>query len=189
VHKFTSKEIAKFLTRVEAELTSACSIVVIGGGAVGLKYKTEHATTDVDLWAVSDPRFWAAAKRVNAAMRPQIPVQKATIAEPPYNFEDRLIPLALPGLRKLTVLVPEAHDLVLLKVARAEAHDLDAIEDVHASHPLDLAVLLERYIETKTQVIGSVTEHRLNFLAAIARLFGEATAEEADERLTALEKQ
>lgn len=92
------------------------------------------------------------------------------------------MPIGLRGLTRLTVLVPEAHDLVLLKIARAEAHDLDAVEDIHRARPLGLETLLARYLETRAQVIGSPQTHRLNFLAAIARLFGEDVAEQVDAR-------
>ena len=41
-----------------------------------------------------------------------------------------------PAERQGTVVyVPEAHDLVLMKIARAEAHDLDAVEDIHRAAP------------------------------------------------------
>jgi hypothetical protein len=72
--------------------------------------------------------------------------------------------------------------MVLLKVGRAEAHDLDAIEDIHRVSPLNLETLIARYLETKTQVVGSIEGHRLNFLAAVARLFGDAAAEDVDRR-------
>ena len=104
------------------------------------------------------------------------------IAELPYSFEERLLTLSIKGLSKLTVLVPEAHDLVLMKVARGEAHDLDAIEDIHRAAPLDFDTLLARYRETTPQVMGSKEMHRLNFLAAVARLFGAEKADEADKR-------
>lgn len=192
MRKFTTKECEDFLRRVDAELESECRIVLIGGGAVALKYKGTHATTDLDLWSIratstkpqvakTDSDFWAAVERAQAGMTPPIPVERATIAEPPYNFEDRLLSLDL-GLTKLTVDIPEAHDLVLMKLARAEAHDLDAIEDINKAVPLNVETLIERYLETKTQVNGSLENHRLNFLAAIARVFGEVTAADVDER-------
>ncbi len=88
-------------------------------------------------------------------------------------------------MSKLTVLVPEAHDLVVMKIARGEAHDLDAVEDVHRAVALNLDALVERYRETRTQVVGSAEMHRLNFLAAVARLFGAAKAEEVEKRTVA----
>lgn len=177
-----SAEFTAFFTRLDAALTTPCTIVVIGGAAVALRYKPTHATSDIDLWSVSDNTFWNAVPLANADAEVPIPVEKVGIAEPPYSFEERLTPLDLPSLQRLTVLVPEAHDLALMKIARAEAHDLDAIADIHAVSPLDLETLIERWTDTRTQIIGSKEQHRLNFLAAIALLFGAETAREADLR-------
>lgn len=202
--KFTTQECEDFLRRIDAELDGPCEIVLVGGGAVALKFKGSHATTDLDLWSVSESRpprprrarkrkkapglevlsrtdgFWGAVGRATSKTAEPVPVQKATIVEPPYSFEDRLTPLAIAGLTKLRILVPEAHDLVLMKIARAEAHDLDAVEDIHKASPLDLDTLVGRYRETTSQVVGSVEMHRLNFLAAVARVFGEQAAERVD---------
>jgi hypothetical protein len=189
VRRFTTSECEDFLRCIDAELGGPCEVVLIGGGAVALHYKGTHATTDLDLWSVSEGRrgrtvrrvgFWEAVTRARERSTAPVPVQKATIAEPPYSFEDRLIPLDIRGLTKLRVLVPEAHDLVLMKVARGEAHDLDAIEDIHRASTLELSTLLERYRETTSQVVGNLELHRLNFLAAVARLFGEEAAARVD---------
>ncbi len=76
----------------------------------------------------------------------------------------------------LTVLIPEAHDLALLKTARATSHDLDAIEALSRTTHLKLETLIERYRESKTQVIGPAQRFRNNFLALVERLYGENTA-------------
>lgn len=189
MRKFTTTECEDFLRRIEAELDGRCEVVLVGGGAVALKYKGSHATTDLDLWTTREldaasgrGGFWEAVERARAAAAEPVPVQKATIAEPPYAFEDRLVPLTIEGLARLRVFVPEAHDLVLMKVARGEAHDLDAVEDIHRASPLDLDTLVSRYQETTSQVMGSLELHRLNFLAAVARVFGEAAAEQVDKQ-------
>lgn len=183
MRRFTRGDFEAFFRRVDAELTAPCTIVLIGGGAIGCAYRGTHATSDLDLWSASDAGFWAAVDRANSKSQDRIPVEKAAIAEPPYDFEDRLRPLSIDGLSRLTILVPEAHDLALMKVARAEAHDLDGIEDIHRAQPLSLDTLTERYLDTRTQVIGSLESHRLNFLAAVARLFGEDAATRLDVTL------
>ena len=180
-----SAEFIAFFSRLDAALTTPCTIVVIGGAAVALRYNATHATSDLDLWSVSDAAIWNAVATANASAAEPIPVEKVGIAEPPYSFEDRLTPLDLPALQRLTVL-PEAHDLALMKIARAEAHDLDAIADIHAASPLDVDTLIARWAETRTQIIGSKEQHRLNFLAAIALLFGAETARDADRRTAKL---
>jgi hypothetical protein len=41
MRKFTTREFEDFLRRVDSELTAPCVIVLIGGGAVGLRCR-EH---------------------------------------------------------------------------------------------------------------------------------------------------
>ncbi len=76
MRRFTAAELERFLERVDAELAKPCTIVLIGGGAVGLKYKGAHATTDLDLWSVSEGSFWEAVDRANAATPERVPVQR-----------------------------------------------------------------------------------------------------------------
>lgn len=181
MRKFSTDEFQRFLRLVDAQLGGPCRIVLIGGGAVSLAYQVEHSTSDLDLWTVSDRKFWGAVARAQEIS--DIPVQRASIAEPPYHFEDRLTKLALEGLTRLEVFVPEPHDLVLMKAARAEAHDLDAIEGIHRKVALDLDTLIERYHETKGQVTGSPAMFKVKFQAVIARLFGEDVATSIERRL------
>jgi hypothetical protein len=137
----------------------------------------------MDLWSPSRGAFWTAVERVKRREPSSVPIENAPIAEPPYHFEDRLVPLSIKGLAQLKVLLPEAHDLALLRTGRAEAHDLDAIEDIHRAHPLALETLIERYRETEPQAMGPKSRFELNFLAVIARLFGESTALELESEL------
>jgi Nucleotidyltransferase of unknown function (DUF6036) len=181
--RYSQDELEQFLRLVDAELKRPCTIVLIGGAALSLGYQSSHATADMDLWSPSRGPFWTAVEKVKKREPASIPIEHAAIAEPPYNFEERLIPLKLKRLVHLAVKIPEAHDLVLLKTGRAEAHDLDAVEDIHRVHPLSLDVLVERYRETLPQVMGPKSRFKLNFLAVVARLFGEEQAIALEERI------
>lgn len=79
--------------------------------------------------------------------------------------------------------MPERHDLVLMKTARAESHDLDAIADIHSVQALSLETLVKRYRKMGPQVMGPRSRFRLNFLAVVARIFGEQRAGELDATL------
>ena len=173
MRRFASTEVSNFFRSVDATLSTPCRVLLIGGSAIGLKYKSSHITADIDLWNSHDAHAFSAAVQMLRAT-PMIPVQVVTIGEAPRDFEDRLTPLHISGLKNLTVLVPEAHDLVFMKLARADSHDLDAIEDIHAASPLDLQTLVQRFHETDH--IGPPSDHELAFLSMLARLFGEAVA-------------
>jgi hypothetical protein len=179
--RFAADDLLKFLQLVDRELSRRCRIVLIGGGAVALAHHGRHTTMDLDLWEDPGKEFWAAVAWVR--LERNVPVQKAAIAEPPYDFEDRLRPLRLRGLKKLEVFVPEPHDLVLMKTARGEPHDLDAIEDIHRDVGLRLETLIERFHETKDQVTGRPQLFKLKFLAVTARLFGEKIAQGVEAEL------
>jgi hypothetical protein len=60
------------------------------------------------------------------------------------------------SLKKLRVLVPERHDLALMKVVREDRHDEDMIAEIHAHQPLKLDVLLKRFAEE----MGHLTKDR-----------------------------
>lgn len=183
LRKYNRGQMEAFLREIDQQLAQPCEVVLVGGAVIALVYKGSHATADVDC-IKAEADFWEACAAAQATSAAPIPVQKATLAQPPYDYEDRLTYFTLSGVHKLRILVPERHDLALMKIARAEAHDLDAIEDIHRIAPLQLETLIARYEEAKTQVLGSVTEHRLKFLAAIERLFGPTVAASVEKRLT-----
>ena len=75
-----------------------------------------------------------------------IPVEKSGVADAPLDFESRL-ERALPDLERLRAMVPERHDLVLMKAMRCYEHDLQAIAQLHEHSPLDLDTLIRRFNE------------------------------------------
>jgi hypothetical protein len=98
-----------------------------------------------------------------------VPVQKSGVADAPSDFESRL-ERVLSNLRRLIVLVPEKHDLVLMKAVRAYEHDLEVIAEIHRGFPLDLETLVGRF-ETEMSPIGDPVRIRGNFLAVVERIF------------------
>ena len=181
--KFGPEEIDEFLHLLDSELTRPVTVTLIGGAAIGLLYDPKHATTDVDFLPVIDAEFWGAVERARGRMAERLPVQCAGVYSAPYEYEDRRRSLELAQARFLTVLVPEQHDLALMKVARGLGHDLEALEDVHARTPFDLETLIERYYDTRTQVIGPEVALTLSFLSLVDRLFGAELATKVEERL------
>jgi hypothetical protein len=92
----------------------------------------------------------------------------------------------LPALRKLEILVPEKHDLVLMKIVRGYEHDLETAVDIHARHGLDFETLITRLASEMGHVVGDMRKLDLNFLALIERLYDEERLEEAGRRPLAL---
>lgn len=70
-------------------------------------------------------------------------------------------------------MVPERHDLVLMKAMRCYEPDLQAIAEVHAHSPLDVETLIHRFQEEMSP-IGDPARIRGNLLAVVERLFPDA---------------
>jgi len=90
----------------------------------------------------------------------------------------------MPRLARLTVLVPERHDLALMKTVRGDQADFAKLQAIHDRKPFDLAVLLKRYQEEMGHVVIDPRRLRWNFLALVESLFPEAVTlvEKALER-------
>jgi hypothetical protein len=181
LRRFPPAEVEAFFLALDRQLPKPVTVTVIGGAAVGLRYDPRHTTTDIDLTPVSDAAFWAAVDRTRESH--PIPVQTVPFFTPPYDYETRCTKLEIKGLKRLTILLPEVHDLAIMKAARGLTHDLDAVEDIHRQRPLDLGTLIERYYEARTQVTGSQEDFKIGFLALVERLFGAKTAKSVKHRL------
>jgi hypothetical protein len=101
-----------------------------------------------------------------------IPLGAAGVADAPYEYESRLRRLKSPKLTRLTVLVPEKHDLVLMKIVRGSEADIQAAVDIAAACGLRRAVLVKRFAKEMSHVVGNPRRLSLNFEACIARVFG-----------------
>jgi hypothetical protein len=74
-----TQRLEQFLRQVDAELARPCTIVLIGGAALSLGYRSTHATTDMDLWAPSRGPFWTAVEKVKKRAPTSVPIERATI--------------------------------------------------------------------------------------------------------------
>ena len=180
--RFTPDALFEFLGRVDRELSQPCTIFVIGGSAVAT-IDPRHSTTDLDLMSPGSREFDAAVERLRQRGEPVIPVQVVTIATGPAGLEDRAEKVDMKTATKLTVFVPERHDLAMMKLARGYENDLEALEGIHLTKPFELATLVARFDET--DVIGPRRRFALALLDLIARLFGE---EEAAKHQSLLDK-
>src|SRR3989442_5861474 len=178
--KFETSALFEFLGRVDRELAAPCIIFLIGGSAVSI-IDPSHSTSDVDLLSPGSEEFDAAVARLRARGEPAL--QVVGIAEGPEGLEGRAQKVALEGTTQLTVLVPERHDLAIMKLARGYEHDLQALEDIHRLQPFDVETLVARY--EATEVVGPRRRFALALLDLIARLFGD---DEANKRRPLLDK-
>ena len=183
MRRYAADELGRFLLALDQHLEQPCGMIVIGGAAAALAYGVGRTTHDIDTWDALAPGVEQAAVLARRESGLLVPIQHAAVADAPHDFEDRLRPLLLPGLEHLDLRTPEKHDLVLSKAVRAYEHDLAAAEAIHRLHGLEHELLLQRYLDEMTHVIGDPRRLDLNILVLVERLFGETQANEAAVRI------
>jgi len=173
VRYYVRAEIERFLRAVDLALKRPATVVVIGGGAAALKYRIDDPTTDIDTFNGLGAELKRAIVAARKATGLAVPFEQSAVADGPYDFEDRLL-RAMPRLARLTVLVPERHDLALMKTVRGDQADFAKLQAIHHRKPFDLSVLLRRYEEEMGHVVIDPRRLRGNFLALVESLFPEA---------------
>jgi len=183
VRYYVRAEIERFLRAVDFALKRSATVIVIGGGAAALKYRIDDPTTDIDTFNAIGADLKRAIRAAREATGLAMPFEQSGVADGPYDFEDRLL-RAMPRLVRLTVLVPERHDLALMKTVRGDQADFAKLQAIHDRKPFDLSVLLRRYEEEMGHVVIDPQRLRGNFLALVESLFPEAApvVEKALER-------
>lgn len=177
------EELRALLRAVDRHLTRAADIVIIGGGAAALGYGAVSTTSDLDTFTAVGEELRVAFAMAIAETGFDVEVSPAFgIAELPYHYDTRL-ERPLPELVKLTVAVPERHDLVLSKVVRYVDHDRQQVVEIHAASPLSLDVLVGRYVAEMTHVLGPPGRLRTNLLEMIEDLFGELRRRATERRI------
>src|SRR5665647_3450251 len=151
---YGADEIRAFLQAVDRHLTLRVRVEIIGGSAAALAHGASSTTCDLDTLNAINKALLEAVARANEETGFQIPVSQATVADVPYNYEDRL-ERQLPDLKHLEVWVLEKHDLVLSKTVRCYEHDLQQILEIHQSVELSFDVLVDRFESEMTNAIGN----------------------------------
>jgi hypothetical protein len=177
------QEIGELLRAVDRHLAVPARVVIIGGAAAAF-HGAGSTTTDVDTHNTLDANLEEALQRAREDTKLDIPVGYSSVAEAPYNYEDRL-EQRFPELEYLAVWVLEKHDLTLSKIIRGYEHDLQQVEEVHAESGLIFDVLVDRFRNEMDHVVGDPARILGNFLELIERLFGEMKRSEADRLIRA----
>ncbi len=170
---YVRAEIERFLRAVDKGLKRRATTIIIGGAAVAVKYGIDVPTTDIDTFNAIGADLRSAIDAARQATSLPMPFEQSGVADGPYEFEDRLL-RAMPSLLRLTVLVPERHDLALMKTVRGDQADFEKLQAIHQRMPFDLSILLERYEAEMGHVVIDPRRLRGNFLALVEELFPEA---------------
>jgi hypothetical protein len=181
--RFNRPELERFLIEIDRALTTPGRVVVIGGAAAILQYRATRSTVDIDTYSAGPAGLEDAIRAAWVTTGLEISVQYAAVADAPFNYEDRLVRLASPRLERLEVMVPERHDLALMKVTRGEERDLVVLDEMHALEPFDLETLVTRYLDELTHAMQDPRILRQKFLLFTQRLFGSKVADKTRDRI------
>ena len=116
---YVRAEIERFFRAVDRALKRPATVIIIGGGAAALKYRIDDPTTDIDTFNALGADLRRAIDAARKVTGLAMPFEQSGVADGPYDFEDRLL-RAMSRLARLTVLVPERHDLALMKTVRGD---------------------------------------------------------------------
>jgi hypothetical protein len=178
--QFVGKEISKFLRAVDQHLKEPCRIEMIGGAVAQLCFKATSGTLDIDTISGTGKIEKACdAAREDTGL--DIPVQAVSVWDGPNEYEGRLKLLAHPKLTRLQVMVPEKHDWALMKLVRYNQKDIEDLVEVSRAIGFDKEVLLKRFLEEMTSVMGRPSELVLSFALMIEKLFGKSEADRLEQ--------
>jgi len=189
--KFPASVWRRFLAVVDDHLSVPAELLVIGGAAISLEYCSDYLTRDLDTISTVPPELWDAIHHAQRQIQTEYgfakrpPVEQTGVFDGPESFEERCRPASLSGLRHLRVLVADIHDIALMKMARGQSRDMEALADVHRHSPLDLPTLCVRYGETES--IGPRERFRTSFLVLVERLYGAGVADALEPRIVELD--
>jgi len=175
MRRYNRVELVTFLKSLDAELADPSELLVIGGAAATLRYGATATTKDIDTWNSIPATVHEAAARARTKTGLAIPMEQASVADAPYHYEDRTRRAPL-KLKRLRIRVPERHDLALMKIIRGDRHDEDVIAEIHAKHPLDPEVLIDRFENEMGHVVKDERILRQQFRLLVQRLFGPEAA-------------
>jgi hypothetical protein len=169
---FGAEEIRVFLRAVDRHLTRRTRIEIIGGGAAALAHGATSTTADIDTFTPTTADLEEAVARATRDTGLKLPLLQAGVADVPINYEDRL-ERQLPELERLEVWVLEKHDLALSKALRWHEPDAQQMREIRDGVGLSCELLIERFRNEMSHVMGDPARVRMNFLAMIEDLFGE----------------
>lgn len=178
---FSSDQIRNYLRFIDEKLSAPLHLLIIGGSAAGLAYGITGHTRDIDTFQTEDIHIIdEICKNIHRERGIYIPVSEVAVADAPWHYEERLVDITPADFRYLNIMVPEKHDLILMKVLRGDAHDFQHIREIAQKHPIEYHTLLERFINEMNHVMGNPEIIRISFLYLIEQLFGSEKVREAE---------
>jgi len=186
VIQFDRAQLVAFVRAMDRNLDAPATLMLVGGAAASLGYGAGVRTADIDVFNVlhgSSEQIIQAASAAREQTGLPVGVGAATVADLPYNYEDRIRQVRGLRMKNLTLLVPDKYDLALSKALRGYPHDIDAIQGIDEKHPLSQETLVARFEdELMNEAVAERRKIQLNVAMVVARLYGIEEGRKLAER-------
>ncbi len=153
-----------FLKELDLIAGEPTRVPCIGGFAVTLYYGSARTTVDLDVIDVapiaSRNRLMEAGGKGSAlAKKYRVYLDFVGIAQVPYEYEDRLVPMYEGLFENIQLQVMDPYDIALCKLKRDNDRDFQDMLFLARSTPFDLDIFEQRYRqELRPYLFGSISE-------------------------------
>ena len=141
----------------------------IGGFAVTQHYGSARTTVDLDVIDVApiasrNRLLEAGGKGSSLARKHRVYLDFVGIAQVPYEYEERLVPIYEGLFENIHLFVMDPYDIALCKLKRDNDRDFQDMLFLARTTPFDLEVFEQRYREElRPYLFGSISEADFTF--------------------------
>jgi hypothetical protein len=155
-----------FLAEVDSRLSEDVYLHCCGGFVVTQLYGVARTTNDVDFLGVvpnvRNDLTQIAGKGSALHQKYKVYLDAVTVATPPEDYQERLVPMFPGAWQRLRLLALEAHDLALSKLERNFERDRDDVQQLARAGHLRPEILRERYYrELRSNLMAHAARHDL----------------------------
>lgn len=181
------EDLVEVLRAIDHRLSETGEILLIGGAVISLAYDSRYQTRDID-YIDAGGAVRAAIGDVAATYDDPRLLSQVGYYAVPDGMDQRLKQLRVRGLKYLRIVVPEKHDLAVMKIARGYERDIEAVTQIHVRSPLKSSTLIRRFAHkwTPADNAGAELEMDMNFHTALAAVFDEKMADAGLAKMRAL---
>jgi hypothetical protein len=158
--------VAVLFHEVDSRLSEEVQLHCCGGFVATQLYGVARTTSDVDFLGVvpnvQHDLIQIAGKGSALHRKYKVYLDAVTVATPPENYHERLVPMFPRAWRRLRLLALEAHDLALSKMERNSERDRDDVQQLACAGHLKPEILRDRYyIELRPNLVAHQARHDL----------------------------
>ncbi len=156
-----------FFAEVDALLTGDAHLHCCGGFVVTQQYGVARTTSDVDFLCVVPNDLQShltdiAGKGSALHRRHKLYLDAVTIATPPEDYEQRLVPMFPGSWTHLRLHALEVHDVAISKLERNYERDRDDVQQLARAGHLSREILRDRYYkELRPNLLAHEARHDL----------------------------